>query len=378
MAQTSSGTDVQRPTFFEGQILSAADLTATVDHARNHAARHDRYLHEWGIAEGLTLVAEPRTEPSGAVTVTLRPGVAVDGTGREILVPAPVTLSETQFGETVGSGSSPADRHPVLLAGLDREPVATGLLDDTGADRIDESYQVLFRRAGDERLVAEQVPPAVGDGPGDGTEPWLILIGYVTWRDDHFTAVTTTGPVPVRYAGVRADTVAARSGALALRARPEPAQGGSVLTVADSTGLTFGRFRADGSVDPLLVVTPDGDLTVRGSGAQRPGTTSVASGVATDGMVLPLPAGVDETRVTNGATLLHITVTPQSSGVAPATDGVWLPGTVDCSVDEDRRLRCRIRWLRVDASGPQWHDLPGAASFLVLATTAEAGEGSAA
>src|SRR2546430_15504766 len=57
--------DPQRPRYFEGQVLAAADLTAAVDYARNRAARHDRYLHDWGIAEGLALSTEPMTDPDG-------------------------------------------------------------------------------------------------------------------------------------------------------------------------------------------------------------------------------------------------------------------------------------------------------------------------
>ena len=45
----------ERPAFFEGQILAAADLTSAVDYGRAEVARHERYLHDWGIAEGLEL-----------------------------------------------------------------------------------------------------------------------------------------------------------------------------------------------------------------------------------------------------------------------------------------------------------------------------------
>ena len=44
---------IERPTFYEGQILAGADLNAAVDHARGQLARHERYLHLWGVAEGL-------------------------------------------------------------------------------------------------------------------------------------------------------------------------------------------------------------------------------------------------------------------------------------------------------------------------------------
>ena len=55
----------ERPAFFEGQILAAADLTSAVDYGRGQAARHERYLHDWGIAEGLELTTAP--DSSGQV-----------------------------------------------------------------------------------------------------------------------------------------------------------------------------------------------------------------------------------------------------------------------------------------------------------------------
>ncbi len=37
---------VVRPTFYEGEILPAADLIATVDSSRAQLARHERYVHQ--------------------------------------------------------------------------------------------------------------------------------------------------------------------------------------------------------------------------------------------------------------------------------------------------------------------------------------------
>jgi hypothetical protein len=374
-------TDPQRPAFYEGQVLAARDLTATVDHPRAHAARHDRYLHAWGIAEGLTLATQAQTDPgTGAnyVTVTLQPGMAIDGTGREVAVLGAAPLSEAAFQERNGADSPTQELYPVFLAGLDRDPVATSVIQDacgtsTRPNRVDESYQIIFGGLGDERLVAEQAPPAVADGPGDGSTPWLILIGYVAWSGGHFTATGTTARgVAVRYSGVRADTVAARGGTLALRARPDAAQGGAVLTVDNTTGFTFGRYKGDGSVDPLLSVTPAGDLTVRGNiaGDQRAGGVAAVSGVATDGMILPLPAGIDPDQVTSGRTTLHVLVTPHATGAAPTADGVWLAGPVESTVDKQRRVRCRMRWSRLDTSPGTYVDLPSAVNYLVLAAVA--------
>src|SRR6266404_3997208 len=91
---------IARPTFYEGEVLPAADLTAAVEYPRDQMARHNRYLHTWGIASGLKLTAGKATTTSGGETykpITLSAGVAIDGTGREIVVPDDVDLSSQDF-----------------------------------------------------------------------------------------------------------------------------------------------------------------------------------------------------------------------------------------------------------------------------------------
>jgi hypothetical protein len=90
---------ITRPVFYEGQILAAADLQAGIDHAAGQQARHERYLHSWGIASGLALAKTDATAVGGKryVQVTVRAGVAIDGTGREIVVPNDTPLSEADF-----------------------------------------------------------------------------------------------------------------------------------------------------------------------------------------------------------------------------------------------------------------------------------------
>jgi hypothetical protein len=44
---------IDRPRFFEGQYLGAADLAACVDYTRIRSARHELGAHVWGIAAGL-------------------------------------------------------------------------------------------------------------------------------------------------------------------------------------------------------------------------------------------------------------------------------------------------------------------------------------
>jgi hypothetical protein len=201
--------------------------------------------------------------------------------------------------------------------------------------------------------------------------PWLILLGFVRWAQGRFVAVDPVARnVRPRYAGVRADTVAARGGGLTLRSKPAAAEGGPVVTLGGA-GLTYGLYKADGSVDGLMVVSPRGDLTVRGtiSGGQSGAGVTAASGVISDGMILPLPTGVPPEQVADGRIVLHVSLTPHLTEPPSQWGGVWLAGGVECAVDAQRRVRCRVRWLRVDGT-TDVRDRAAAANFMVVATAA--------
>jgi hypothetical protein len=95
MATNSNQPQNQRPAYYEGQFLGAAALTAGVLHERLAAARHALGAHAWGIAAGLELVEQ--SLPSGAVNVSLMPGIAWDGYGRCVVVAAPTQLAVAAF-----------------------------------------------------------------------------------------------------------------------------------------------------------------------------------------------------------------------------------------------------------------------------------------
>lgn len=367
-----------RPAFHEGQVLAAADLSATVEHARGPAARHARHLHEWGIAEGLGLVTQPRTDPAtGAryVEVSVSPGIAVDGTGREVVLTEPVVLRESDFDEVNGADQLTVEPYPVFLTAADREPARSAApVSCSGSatkTRVEESYQILIGRLGDERLVAEQQPPAIGAPPADPPVRWLILLGYVQWADGHFSGVATEARgVAARFVGVRADTVSAASGALTLRTAPAAQEGkpALVLTGGETPNLVFGLYQGSGSVAPLMTVAANGNLTIEGSfsGGTQTGSTLVVSGTATDGMLLPLPSGVIPEQVADGRVVLHVHLTPRTPPLADTA----LYSPVETTVDADRRLRCRVRVYDPVAAPGEVVDRPGAADFLVVATVA--------
>ncbi|MFF8958581.1 hypothetical protein [Streptomyces sp. NPDC014894] len=368
-----------RPVFHEGQILSAADLAATVEYGRAAAARHALHLHDWGVAEGLGLTAEPRTDPlTGArhVEVSVSAGVAVDGAGREIVLPDPVVLRESDFDDVNGADRPTDEPYPVFLTAADRDPSAAARADACAAPaaptRAEESYRILFGRLGDELLVAEQRPPAIGAPPADPPLRMLVLLGYVRWTDGRFSGVETAARgVAPRYAGVRADTVSARSGSLTLRTARTAEEGepALVLTGGAEPGLVVGLYRGSGTVAPLMTLEANGNLTIEGSfsGRTATGATPVVSGTATDGMLLPLPAGVTPEQIADGRAVLHTRLTPRAP--TTTTDST-LHSPVETAADPDRRVRCRVRLYDPVAPAAEVTELPGAVDFLVLATVA--------
>lgn len=380
---------VLRPAFYEGQVLAAADLTATVEQARGAAARHNRLEHDWGIVSGLELTQDKRTDPitgNSYVAVILQPGVAVDGTGREIVVADAVALAEAAFRQVNGADqvpSSPALRplYPVFLAGHDQAPQTTSLVSSTcggaaGASRVEESFQIVFGRLGSEQSWDVHPQPAPDSGPGNGTSPWNVLLGFVTWDGTHFAgAFPDSDGVQRRYAGVRADTMIARSGRLTLRPDPEVTAGRAALVLDGASGLAVGPLTASGTLDkPLLQLNTRGDLSVAGTFTPQgtPARVLVVSGALTDGMLVPLPDGVTDAQVASGSVQLHVQVTPRLSPPITLPTGTWILGQVECAVDSaERRLRSTVRWYNISPAPSQQHvDLPAPADFLVIAAVA--------
>ncbi|HVE34937.1 MAG TPA: hypothetical protein VNC18_15350 [Gemmatimonadaceae bacterium] len=78
---------LQRPAFFPGERLVASDLAAVQLYHRELRWLHNRALHDWGVALGLTV-----TGNRGDKTVHINPGAAVDRGGREILLAQAVDL----------------------------------------------------------------------------------------------------------------------------------------------------------------------------------------------------------------------------------------------------------------------------------------------
>lgn len=378
---------IERPRFYEGQILSAIDLETGVEYARKQRARHDRTLHRWGIAEGLVLSAEPRSLAQGAgsvdyVEVTLGAGLAIDGTGREVVVAEQATLSATDFDRANVAIDREDAWYPVFLVGKDQtgsvERRFAGACGSTQPNRIDDAYEVAFGRPG-AALGLVQPTPAVAEGPGGatGSTPFLILLGFLQWNRDikRFSCVSDSQDgVSRRYVGVRAEAVESPSGKLTLRSAPEMESDKPTLllaTDADGKGeLSFGLSDAQGGISRVFRVTAQGDLELQGTikAALTEGEVKIESGVVTHGALVPLPEGVDPQQVAAGQVRVHIRVTPRVPGSLPPETNPddWAAFAYRCTVSTERRVNCVYRWLRV-AGGAGQQFSTGACDYTVIA-----------
>lgn len=77
---------LERPRFFAGQLLTAEDLQLEQDYFRGEFRRHNRFLHGWGIAAGLSVTVDEGT------TLVVSPGLALDCAGNELSLPEPKRL----------------------------------------------------------------------------------------------------------------------------------------------------------------------------------------------------------------------------------------------------------------------------------------------
>lgn len=325
---------IERPLFAEGEILRAEDLNATIDQSRARDARHSRQAHRWGIVIGLELVGN---SSSGGFEINLRGGVARDIRGREIVVPADEVLSPDDFHVTGGE----KDWFPVFLLGVDEIASGTslGVCGDIAGRRTRERYEVQFGRPQEAIDWEEQDEPEVDEGPDlpTGGTAARVLLGFVQWdsNKNNFTAVEAFSPAGIkrRYAGVRGGAFESPDG--------------KILALVAGAEKDAIAVHVDGGSNPVFRLDRQGNLSIQGTlESALKGDVKVSSGVASDGVKLPLPSGVKEEDV--GKKLaLHIFL-------RPLIEMALIP--VECSVDDQRRLRCQVREVFDTVAPPnlQW------------------------
>ena len=125
---------LERPAFFGGQRLTAADLTAAQRFNRELRWLHNQTLHDWGIALGYGV-----SGAKGEQTVSVQPGFALDQKGRELLLTEAVT---PPIPPVAGTGSGQPRSYYLTLSYLDdgdlSAQIRQGECDTSGAVRLAE------------------------------------------------------------------------------------------------------------------------------------------------------------------------------------------------------------------------------------------------
>lgn len=204
-------TDIERLRYYEHQYLGAVDFQDEQDYQRDMRRRHNVGLHAWGIVVGLELEErDPVSGASGPIEMYIRPGMAIDGFGRELVLLEPFQIPPDP---RLFQGLSGVGYVPVWITYMQdsvRRP-ASGweqCLSDDQFGRIQEHFRVLVglqtplhtsivvagqtvatsTTTSGSTLTGITIPPDEAvpyqELPTDDADPvprWLIRLGSVNW-----------------------------------------------------------------------------------------------------------------------------------------------------------------------------------------------------
>jgi hypothetical protein len=83
---TCTASDLTRPRFFYGQLLTAADLQAEQDYFRKMTRRHNCCLFGTGIVTGLRVTLDSSSSTKDEPVITVAPGCAIAPDGQQLSV----------------------------------------------------------------------------------------------------------------------------------------------------------------------------------------------------------------------------------------------------------------------------------------------------
>lgn len=139
MTTTNDIPILQRPAFFSGQQLRAADLGAVAAYHRELSWLHNRSLHNWGIATGYSV-----TGARGDSQVRVSTGFALDCQGHELILTSEQTIEAPAV---AGNAAGEPQAYFLTVSWLDDELITAeqraGICGTNGAVRRPET--VLLR-----------------------------------------------------------------------------------------------------------------------------------------------------------------------------------------------------------------------------------------
>ncbi|MEU5262218.1 hypothetical protein [Amycolatopsis sp. NPDC021455] len=249
---------IARVRYFDGQYLRPQDFT---DEQGYHVAmrrRHNLAGHSWGIVSGLAV------KSAGAVSA-IEPGLAVDGYGREIVVPRRLPVPRLP---APPPGAPPA--YDVWICydrvGSDQPPDGYAACGASGTAyyRWQEQPRVLVTEADSDPDPTS--PPGVPDGDLDfGPErtapeenrPWPVFLARLTPAE--IAGQYLVDGTARRYAGVVAASVVHPAGVARVDLAPAPETVFSVRDGSDTDRFTIG---GDGLLTAPGGLRVDGELRI--------------------------------------------------------------------------------------------------------------------
>ena len=290
---------IDRPIFFENQVLGDQDLDAIVAYARDRDRRHSLGPHTWGIVFGLSLLDQE--EPDGTIACLLTPGIAVDGYGRLIVVERPLRVAEALL-------SNQIDPLVQLWIGYeetaveDTRSVANACCSDTDAfRRMREGFRLTAGRltsvqdrhdeivVGDDEIedprtfgtLADPAAPLLCDASipiqsmadRSPVPRWWVPLGHAGWiagAPGSFRMLSDAerivGRMLRRYAGLVTEDVLAADGMIRLRRRETVRPPGASVDDACAADLLNSSDFAvtDGKAAPVDLISFEGDARALG------------------------------------------------------------------------------------------------------------------
>jgi hypothetical protein len=136
---------LSRPRFFDGQLLTAADLESVQSYHRDLLWLHQRTLHSWGIASGLHVAGK-----KGDRYVTVAPGYAIDSDGQSIVLTADAEMQVPAV--VAGPSGGPVTYYLTIAYASDDQLQATvrdGVCATSGSVRLEEAVDLAWHEPAD-------------------------------------------------------------------------------------------------------------------------------------------------------------------------------------------------------------------------------------
>lgn len=339
-----SDNSISRAHYFEGQFLRTQDF---VDEQAYHVAmrrRHNISHHTWGIVSGLQIVLE-----EGHFFV--QPGVAVDGYGRELILPQKRALSSSAFIDKGSNeldvwltyGRTASDEAPSGYAGC-----GNGNLNSASFYRWQETANILLEKPADspDRRVPAEVALPDRDfnatrTPPDGPESlWPVFLGQII-KDP----ANQQQPLAVRldnrpYVGLVGESITAPSGLAHVQVGSELANDANRFAIftRDNNALKPSALLPRFEIDIEGEVTVRGDASVEGNLVIAGGAVEFETTNAPDDRAYPWTIYRFSDGVTNQLRIEMAAGT--GAGKNEVVIGAWFKGPDDTGQEKEMFHPC--------------------------------------